>query len=370
MIIEWKKLTSYSLFFSFLVALLCVATVIVKSQESNGIPDDCSKVLVEKNTTLLTSNDYTKVIYLNSIDEETFNKVKQDASATVPGYFDGSWSNFQEERRKLRERTRYESTIEQSRFLLTSVSLPDATDKWLGCIQAKSEASAFFGRIIGNPAGKKFKLRITWKPGYELGLIPIIIINSDVPGLKKDRKISPGTAVFTIERSKPDEEILLSVTGKGGNLARSFEVFIPAYKTPIITRPMPVELGSCIGRGGVQGVTFWGPVGADCNGIKDWGKYLVNTSISAPAKVASCIGKGGLEGVRLWGPEGQACGGIAGWGTYKEQSISTSNLAICGCVGHGNILEGMILWGPKDKACGGMASPEWGFYDQYCVLPK
>ena len=53
MIIEGKKLISYSLFFSFLMTLVCAATITAKAQ-GGGIPEDCGLVLLQRNITLLT----------------------------------------------------------------------------------------------------------------------------------------------------------------------------------------------------------------------------------------------------------------------------------------------------------------------------
>lgn len=124
-----------------------------------------------------------------------------------------------------------------------------------------------------------------------------------------------------------------------------------------------VIISSCIGRGGVEGVHFWGPNGQTCNGISSWGSYA-ERHFEMPEQICSCKGHGGVEGVTMWGPEGATCAGISSWGTYNQDCVSTADLTVCSCVGHGNILEGHVLWGPRSNHCGGFSS--WGRYSQSC----
>lgn len=159
-------------------------------------------------------------------------------------------------------------------------------------------------------------------------------------------------------------------------LAASLRKQISKWEQPVVPPPLPVtppaqkipvQLSSCIGRGGLEGVHFWGPDGQFCNGIVAWGPYS-EKHFEAPSQICSCKGHGGVEGVTLWGPEGAACAGISSWGTYNQDCASANELKMCSCVGHGNILEGHILWGPKNSDCGGFSS--WGRYAQSCKIPQ
>jgi hypothetical protein len=123
----------------------------------------------------------------------------------------------------------------------------------------------------------------------------------------------------------------------------------------------PVEIGSCVGHGGVQGVRFWGPVGETCNGVQAWGTYQGGRSVT---QLGSCRGHGGVEGVQLFGPVGEPCAGIGGgWGVYGSPQDVTSR-GIASCMGHGDILRGMRLWGPTGQPCGGMSASVWGRYSE------
>jgi hypothetical protein len=333
---------------------------------------DCTQVLLQRNVSLLNSYDYSTVVYLHSIDEEQFNKIKQNATANVPGYFAGTWDNFQEERKKVAELTKYTATVEQSRSALTNIGLPGATEAWLGCVKENSGASAFYGSFTGDLKGNNFVVHVNWKAATGGGEKPIKILSSNIPKLRRNTLLSIGESNYVVKRKNPKDDLLLTATGKSGTLNHSLVIYIPVYVEVKLPKPVPYnQLGSCTGYGGLLGVQLWGPVGSNCAGIPTppWGKYLTDTSTPKPKRIGSCILHGGGEGVRVWGPEGLPCGGITspGWLTYGAPFEDLSTVNICGCVGHGGV-EGLVLWGPKDASCGGI--PTWGKHDQYCVAPK
>jgi len=360
-----KKTFSILLYFSAICLLIAAAATVNFAQQR-----DCNQVLLERNLTLSNSYDYKTVVYLHSIDQEQFNQIKQKGTANVPGYFAGTWDNFQEERRKLKELTSYNATTEQSRSTLQSIGLAGATEAWLACMN--SGASAFYGTFAEPLEGEEFFVKVKWKPAEGTGEKPIRIVRSDLKGLSTGTMLPMGETSFKVRRRTPKSDILLSVTGKSGTRNLTFVVYIPL---PVKLPPPPPynQLGSCVGPdgSGVKGVQLWGPIGVNCAGVPTppWGTYLTNTSLPKPKKLGSCLGHGGVEGVRLWGPEGLPCGGIAhpDWLPYGAPFEDLSTVTICGCVGDGGV-KGLILWGPKDAPCGGISA--WGKHDQYCIPPK
>ncbi|VVO46606.1 hypothetical protein PS893_00057 [Pseudomonas fluorescens] len=124
-------------------------------------------------------------------------------------------------------------------------------------------------------------------------------------------------------------------------------------------QPVGIAIGSCIGKGGVEGVRLWGPTSEYCNGISEWGFY--DARVRRVTQIGSCLGHGGEEGVRLYGPLGEDCGGIYTWGKYTN-AIDIATIGLSSCKGHGNILGGHDLWGPTGSLCGGMIDPQWGKY--------
>lgn len=157
----------------------------------------------------------------------------------------------------------------------------------------------------------------------------------------------------TINRTKFQD---LSVIANIGGL--SDDQFV-SQLPPHIEKASGIGIGSCIGKGGVEGVRLWGPVSEYCNGIPAWGFY--DAQSRRVLKIGSCLGHGGLEGVRLYGPADENCGGIASWGQYKD-IVAVSSAGISSCKGRGDKLEGHDLWGPTGALCGGMKDPRWGLY--------
>jgi hypothetical protein len=128
------------------------------------------------------------------------------------------------------------------------------------------------------------------------------------------------------------------------------------------------ELCSCTGRGGVNGVTLWGPKGEPCGGMKNdndlpWGTYA--NSCVAVQKIGKCAGEGGVKDLELWGPPGNVCGGL--WENKDRYSVGQRNAKdarLCSCKGKGGV-DGVELWGPEGEFCAGIPKG-WGKYDANC----
>jgi hypothetical protein len=124
-----------------------------------------------------------------------------------------------------------------------------------------------------------------------------------------------------------------------------------------------VEVCSCVGRGGVVDVHFWGPKNGLCNDQNGWGPYAQNCK--QVTEVCSCVGRGSVQGVRLYGPKSEACGGFSDWGKYEFNCVELKSESYCSDVAHGDKLENQALWGPKGFSIGGNDS--WGTYQSRCV---
>jgi hypothetical protein len=165
---------------------------------------------------------------------------------------------------------------------------------------------------------------------------------------------------FTQTISRAKDEDLRVVANIGGLSDDQFVSRLPDDPPPPPPLPSGILIGSCIGRGGVQGVRMWGPPSEYCNGIKDWGFY--DAQVQRVTQIGYCVGKGGEQGVRLFGPVGEQCGGIADWDKYSD-AVNIESIGFSSCKGRGAILAGHDLWGPTGARCGGMADPQWGTYE-------
>lgn len=139
--------------------------------------------------------------------------------------------------------------------------------------------------------------------------------------------------------------------------------------TPELAAQTNIEICSCTGRGGVEGVTLWGPKGAPCGGMvtgntQPWGTY--SSSCRAMQEVGKCTGEGGVLGLELWGPPGEVCGGL--WEVKAKYSVGkrkAADIRLCSCKGHGGV-EGVTMWGPEGEYCAGIPDADWGTFNADC----
>ncbi|MFO6419110.1 hypothetical protein ACLBKS_02780 [Hylemonella sp. W303a] len=347
------------------VSALLLLFWVLSAQAALNDPCGCNAGLAPE-LVKYSSSSQVKLAFIQQIDEKQYEKIKRDGSAgaDIIDFVSGTanYSDFSEKRRSYISSTNFSLNAEQSESLLFSTV---RTTDWGACKRQCIKSQQGFVCDVAEFTEKNIAVSCSWRPE---GAAKKRQVNVHADGKTlSPQSIDPNTTRDWHFSRDPSRDLLMTFTPEGGS---SQTLKIAATPMSVPTTVRPVKLGSCIGRGGLNGVHFWGPEGADCNGIAPWGKYLADSSVPAPTEVCSCTGHGGPKGVRLWGPKGSACGGIPDWGTYKDQCVSASSLTVCGCVGHGNILEGHILWGPKDQACGGMASTQWGKYTQYCVGPK
>jgi len=79
------------------------------------------------------------------------------------------------------------------------------------------------------------------------------------------------------------------------------------------------ELAYCTAKGEtLDGMKLWGPIGEDCGGMSgEWGYYDSNPKPIDAFNLGSCKGKGGVQGLKQYGPEGEFCYGLPAWEQYK-----------------------------------------------------
>lgn len=319
-----------------------------------------------------SSSSQVQLAFIKQIDEKQYDKIRKDGSTdtNIIDLISGSasYSEFNEKRHAYLSKANFSLNAEESESLLfNTVNTAD----WGACKRQCIKSQQGFICDIADFTEKNIAISCSWRPegGAALNRPVKVIVNGTE--LTPQEKIYPYASRDWQLKREPKQELLITLTLENGPSQTLKILATPPQLPPLPPHPpepTPVKLGSCIGKGGLNGVQFWGPKDAPCNGIPEWGTYITpfTESAPAPAQVCSCTGHGGVNGVRLWGPEGHACGGIAQWGTYSDQCISASSLIVCGGIGHGKILANHVLWGPKGKASGGL----WDPYNLYCVEPS
>ncbi|MGU7816591.1 hypothetical protein [Burkholderia sp. AW49-1] len=303
--------------------------------------------------------------FLKQIDQRQFEELKKDAS--LGGYYgiiggSATYGEFNQKRNSYLESVNYKLDASQSDTLLIDTV---KTEEWSSCKKICITQQQGFSCDVVDVTDDTAIVGCSWRPVQNEEPRTVTIISNQ--NFQKAELLAPHygqTTNWHVPRVK-NKDLAVTATLQNGP---SQTLKIPAVPV-VMTELKNVALGSCIGRGGLQGVHFWGPVGESCNGLpgKPWGDYLQNPSKQV-TQLCSCTGHGGVNGVRMWGPAGEDCAGIPIWGKYDQQCVPVNaDFKACACGGHGNVLDGHTLWGPKDAECGGMPDDVWGKYSQYCV---
>lgn len=344
-------------------------TLVLVNQSSHAALNDpcgCNAGLAPR-TSQSASSSKLSLAFLQQIDEKQYEQLKRDGSAgaDIMGLISGTanYSEFNVKRREHLSSTNFSLNSEQSQsLLLSSVD----TGAWAICKKECIKNQQGFACDVGAFVARTISISCMWRPEDATAArkIEAIVNGTREPG---SRTIKPHTPTDWQFPRDPEQDLLITMKLEGGS---SQTLRIAATPKDVPEPPRPVSMGSCLGRGGVDGVQFWGPEGQHCNGIPEWGAYQRTSSDPSPTRLCSCTGKGGVDGVRLWGPEGKTCANIPAWGKYDQQCVSATSATICNCFGHGNILDRHLIWGPQGKDCGGMTDPRWGTYSQACVAPR
>lgn len=103
-----------------------------------AVPSECDNVLLTKNISRARQSNQVFSAWLSLIDVSNYGKIKQDASADVPGYFSGDYQSFDEKRRRYLNQQASTFTSSNARETLSS-SLPEqAIPAWRACVASHS----------------------------------------------------------------------------------------------------------------------------------------------------------------------------------------------------------------------------------------
>ena len=346
------------------IFLVAAATCPTTSRAQLNDPCGCNAGLAPLVFTS-TVDDRVQLEYFKQIDERQFEQIKKSGglSGTYMAVISGSanYAQFNEKRSQLVSKESFKLNVSQSMSLvLNTVNTAEWGNCKRQCIQSQSGFVCDVSAVTATHVGAS----CSWKP--QEAATPRSV-NTVANGIQQPTQpIQPNALASWQIRRDPAVDLMLTFTLVPG--PSNPPLIVSAIPTVPPAPPEAVQLGSCIGRGGQNGVTLWGPLGEFCNGLPPWGPYQT-TGSPQPAQMCSCVGRRGFLGVRLWGPQGAPCGGIPNWGKYDQQCVPVAQMTLCGCYGQGNVLNGHVLWGPQGSTCGGIA--DWkSTYAQFCKAPK
>jgi len=331
--------------------------------------DGCKEILMARTVTSTKTKLYSKLAWLNLVTSDNYEQMKKDYKALVPGYFDGSFSSFSQKRSQFYEEQNYQSETYESTEELTQYLPAEAIKAWRDCQLEKSGLNVWLEDIDKKGAF----LKVRWTPNVGISG-PLRNVEIELTGAKEISPISKieiGTKTILLQRIANNKAIRGTINangGSGGNFSR--KIYVPTIKDQVILpEPEPITLCSCKGKGGLNGITFWGPKGQSCCGINTWGKY--DQKCRKVTKIYRTKGFGGLAPTTLWGPLGEKP--LPNWSAYGGNPVNISAIKIkgyqrlCFGTGKGSLLGGLGMWGPAGEDSWGV--PGWGKLGGNCFTP-
>lgn len=203
--------------------------------------DGCDSVLLQQ-AAAVKEDQSLLMAYLNLVSSENYENVKKNASALVPGYFDGSYSSFNAKRSKLYTDQRYSLSIENSRDEFKSYLTPDQVSGWIECKRQSNvqqlivyykDVDAIGATLVvqwnGGAAGALNKLRVTLSPGA-----------TSLSELESLTSLS-GTYQTPIARPSANAALRGTVSGEAGpaHVAFSESFYLPPFKNETKEAPPP-----------------------------------------------------------------------------------------------------------------------------------
>lgn len=197
---------------------------------------DCARALTEKNLFMYSRSTSERLAWMETIDEQQFERMKADGSLAIPDLLGITWSQFSDKRSELRKTLSINYSFDESVSLLHWYGSADATEKWLECIKLASEASLF--EVIPQPGedDEHVVLHLHWRPAPEIAGTEIKL-DWDIRGgtAKFPKQMPPGENRVIIDRKK-SEEIVGVVNASIKKYARAASFRVPVE--PPVVKPL------------------------------------------------------------------------------------------------------------------------------------
>ncbi|MCX7360149.1 MAG: hypothetical protein NT015_18670 [Alphaproteobacteria bacterium] len=127
------------------VALTIGATVagaVWRGESAQAQPNNCSSV-IQYDTTVLQTNYAAMLTVLNTVTQSNYQQSKQDLGASIPGYFDGSFSDFEQRRSELRSSFSQQQLTTFSQNLYQRLVSPQSARMYEYCMRGTQNFSAW-----------------------------------------------------------------------------------------------------------------------------------------------------------------------------------------------------------------------------------
>lgn len=179
----------------------------------------CDGILALKDITYDTWSYAERIAWLQMVNETNFETHKKDIEIIVPGYFFGTYSDFDQFRRHLVSNSQYNKDVLYSRQLIMMKSPPGQIEAWRDCVLAQTNQPkilCYVDKITPDGA----TLNVSWKTAPGLEVLRDIHIYPGDNGIAHignafDDGLD-GNAHITLQRKNPTKEVRGFISGKAG----------------------------------------------------------------------------------------------------------------------------------------------------------
>lgn len=199
----------------------------------------CADALMVKNIAFKNYSRQSQLAWMRLVNNSNYEKIKQDAKAMVPGYFDGDYHSFNEKRASSFLKENYNSTEYEAQQELSIETPKEAVSAWQNCISSNSVGLFAYVKNVDESGAT---ISINWRPAP--GLKELNSVYTELSGAKSERlsnlrQIDIGEGTFLINRGGSTQAvrgIIMGRTSTGG--VYSAEIYIPAKAAKKIETPI------------------------------------------------------------------------------------------------------------------------------------
>lgn len=235
---------------------LCVVSLLTQFEPAvaSEQPRICGAILLQRTTLSQSASRHQKAAFLKLVTSSNYQDARHNGNAIVPGYFDGSYSDFERKRAEFFSRELAISESDEASALLRIDLPPNASEAWVQCLKLHGHGLFAF---ISNSDISGATLTVMWKPPTGLGGQPLIDVHAVGPEnvddasrneLRAVTTLLDGEKGFGLKPAKSRESMRGSINGQVGSGVYSTNFYVP----PLLRTRLICEL---FGHPPDQGIT-------------------------------------------------------------------------------------------------------------------
>lgn len=295
----------------------------------------CERLLAF-DTTIITSNELSKWSVLELVDKSNYSEMQSSASAAIPGYFSGDYSDFELKRSSLRSLFAASGmTKVENGFYRHALSEAGAL-AYGECVARQSQSNVFAAWVVSKPGSSSVTIVIRNIVG---GTSEVEVSFESAQPTKPVEPIGAGDRGVTFEHD-PKSPFKVTINGKIAVIGKENAVTIelPPYRQFVSDPEHVWDVGTVRAHGGGNGSTTFsnGGQGFKLVAPAGWNYERHTLSEDGPQQVVSFGGVFNLQQNWQFSPseeniqsieaynihcEGNAKTGSEGWQRWKVRRV-------------------------------------------------